>query len=405
MDMVLALSFVVVILVVTAVAVSVTAFVTNRRLFHGYREIRSEALFLARGLKGEVSRSGHDLVVSGSHSDCPVEIRISKSDYTPELTIRMLTPPLPLLISVQPKAAAQGEKWRPVAISDPYLSSRFAAFSDGPELATFLLARDTAIKDLRRLCRSTRNCVLMTAQHVEVMEPKVSDSALGLHCLDHVHSLARLAAMAQELPGAKIGQAPKIPRNRHLVARVATGIAALVAFAALLSTGGSPQASSALTSARTQTESVPPQDASRIPGASAWRVAAAADFDPIAVQWLRQNNQSPSGRLVGDFSGAASSHDVAYVLTRTDGSFRVVMLVGNAMVRDVTYPDVEVAAVIPKDRFASIAWADGGHPAPDGDGLLIVLGKHDVSSGLVLFRQAGTLLSARPVDYRSISLE
>jgi hypothetical protein len=405
MDTYLALSLVVVILVVTAAAVSVISLVTDRRLFHGYREIRSEALFLAKELRGRVVRRDHDLVVSGSHGDFPVEVRISKNDYTPELTIRMSTPPLPLRISVQPKAIAQGEDGRPVTISDPYLSSRFAVFSDSPDLAGFLLARDTATKDLRRLCWSTRNCVLMTVQRVEVIEAKLPDSALGLHCLDHVSSLARLAAMAQELPGTKIREAPKIPPNRHLVGRAATGIAAIVAFAALLSTGRSPQASPAITSARTQAESVPPQDASRIPGASAWRVAAAADYDPMAVQWLRQKNQSPSGRLVGDFSGAASGRDVAYVLTRTDGTFRLVMLIGNATACDIPYPYVEVAAVIPKDRFASIAWVDGRLPSPDGDGLLIVLDKHDVSSGLVLFRQAGTLFSARPVDYRSISLD
>jgi len=118
----------------------------------------------------------------------------------------------------------------------------------------------------------------------------------------------------------------------------------------------------------------------------------------------RQQAQAPSGRLQADFSGTTSGNDVAYVLRRNDGAFRLVMLVENRIVCDVNYRHIEGAAVIRKDQLASTSWADGRTHTPDGDGVLLILDPNDPASALVLFEQAGALVSVRPADYHSLIL-
>jgi hypothetical protein len=403
----LTLTIVVIILLMIVVAVPVISVLTDRRLFVGYRDIRAEVRYVAEMLKGKVSRSENDLVISGIHSGSfSVEARISNDDYRPALIVRMLTPPLPLSFSIRPKREATDVEWRPVRMRDPYLNACFGAFADDPDVAEWFLDDETAIKDLQQLCWSGGNYVSMMAQQVELIELTLPNSAQGAHCLKQIRAMARLVARAQEFPGGKMGEFHKGKRKRYLLVRSASAIAAVVALAALLSTGSPPGVAppTRATAARRQTETVPPQDASRIHSLGGWRMADADDFDPLAVQWLRQQAQTPSGHLLGDFSGTANGHDVAYVLTRDDQSFRLVMLVGNAIACDVNYRHIEVAGVVRKDQFASANWLDGRTRTPDGDGLLIVLDPHDASSGLVLFEQGGALHSARPVDYRRLNL-
>jgi len=409
MDLTTALTIVVIILVMTALGVPLIALITDRRLFRGYREFRAEVRYLAEVLKGKVSRSENDLVIRGTHSGFPVEARISNGDYRPALILRMLTPSLPLSLSMRPKTDVEGVEWRPITVNDAYLSTRFAAFADDPDLAGFFLEDGTATKELLQLCWSTRNYVSMMAQRVELIEPSLPDSAQGAHCLNQIRAMAKLVAKAQELPGGKLGEVPKVEHKRYLLVRSASAIAAVVMLAALISTGKAPldnpaPALSPVSSVHRQSDSIPAQDASHIRNLAGWRMADVDDFDPVAVEWLRQQGQTPSGRLTGDFSGTSDGHDVAYVLTRDDRSFRLVMLAGDAIACDVNYRHLEVVGVVRKDQFASANWVDGRTRNPDGDGLLLVLDPHDPSSGLVLFRQGGTLASARLADYRNLNL-
>jgi hypothetical protein len=405
MDLTLALTIVVIVLVMTVVAIPVVVFLTDWRLFYGYREVRAEVRYVAEILKGKVSRCENDLLIRGTHNGFPVEARISNGDYRPPLIIRMLTPPLPLSLGVRPRSEVQCMEWRPVTVSDPCLDRRFAAFADDPKLAGFYLEDRTVTKDLLQLCWSGRNHISMTAQQIELIEPVLPDFAQGAHCLNQIRAMARLVARAQKLPGGRAGEVPKVERKRYLLIRIASTIAAVVAFAALLLTGSSPPAMpAAATVVRRETGSLPPQVASRIRSLVGWRMAEANDFGPLAVEWLRERGQTASGRLLGDFSGTANGQDVAYVLTRDDGSFRLVVLVANSIVGDVNYGHIEVAGVVRKDQFASANWVDGRIRNPDGDGLLIVLSARDPTSGLVLFMQGGVLRSARPADYRNLNL-
>jgi hypothetical protein len=406
MDRTAELTLVVIILCLTGAAIPVIALLRDEYLYRGYQELRSELRALASELKGQVTRRGDDLIVSGIHSGFPVELCVSKSDYTPALAIKLLTAPLLFNIRIKPRTDKQAEKGSRLAMSDAYLNERFAAYADGPEteLAGFLVDGTAARKELRRLCWSGRNYVFVTPQHVELLEPKLADSAFVAHCLDVVGGVARLAILAQELVG-KAGNRPTVRRQRYLLRRAATGIAAAVALVALWAAGGSPAPAWIRTSIRTPAQGVFPQDASHISGVANWRVAGAEDFDPFTINWFRQHGQRPSGRLLGDFSGAANGRDVAYVLKRADGSFRVVMLIRDSVAYDGTFSKLQFAAVIPKDRFSSLRWVDAPPASPpSGDGLLIVMRDYGEPSALVLYREAGVLHSARAADYESIQL-
>jgi hypothetical protein len=225
-------------------------------------------------------------------------------------------------------------------------------------------------------------------------------------------SAAGRARAAKESASGKAGEATKVERKRYLLVWSAVAIAAVVALAALLSmggyqpAGGSQPPSAAATAVPRPTETLPPQLAYHIRNLAGWRIADTSDFDADAREWLRQHAQTASGRLSGNFSGASDGQngDAAYLLTKGDGSFRLIMLIGNEIACDVNYNHIEVAAVVRKPQVASANWVDGRTRTPDGDGLLIVLGKHDPASGLILFMQGGVLRSARPVDYRSLNL-
>jgi hypothetical protein len=146
-----------------------------------------------------------------------------------------------------------------------------------------------------------------------------------------------------------------------------------------------------------------PVDASRIAGVDGWRAATTDDFDPDAAAWLRAAGAPVSGRITGDFSGRGGDQDVGYVLVRSDGMRRIVLLAGDEDLYDVRYPEIAVAARVPKSTLNGIRWVG---PAPvnvTGDGLLIVRSTDDPHSGLVLFVANGRIVTAVPDNYQNLS--
>jgi len=407
MDLALALTIVTSILLITFVTAPVISLIADRRLFKGYRDLRSELRYIAEVLKGSISRRENDLLVSALHSGgFPVEARFSNDEYRPALIVRLMTPPLPFGFSVRPKRNAGSLEWGPVSVNNTYLSARFAIVADNPGIAALFLDDETAAEDLLQLCWSGSNHFSMTAQQVELLEPTLPNSAEGVHCLNQIRAMARLVARAEEMPGARSGQAQRVKKNRHLMVRTAGAIAAVVTIAALWSVGIAPTSTlpAPARASGKPVQSVPAQDASRIRGLVGWRMADVGDFGAPAVQWLQQQARNPSGRLQADFSGTARGGDVAYILRRDDGAFRLVMLVDNRIACDVNYRHIEGAAVIRRDQLASASWVDGRTRTPDGDGILVILDPNDTTSALVLFEESRALVSARPADYRNLIL-
>src|ERR1700739_3384680 len=140
MDRTAELTLVVIILCLTGAAIPVIALLRDEYLFRGYQDLRNDLRTLAKALKGQVSRSGEDLVVTGIYSGFPVELCASKSDYTPELDVKLSTPPLPFNVRVKPRTDRETDKGSRLAMNDDYLNQRFLAYSDGreTELAGFL---------------------------------------------------------------------------------------------------------------------------------------------------------------------------------------------------------------------------------------------------------------------------
>ena len=146
-----------------------------------------------------------------------------------------------------------------------------------------------------------------------------------------------------------------------------------------------------------------PVDATRIAGVDGWRAATPDDFDPDAAAWLRGTGATVTGHIVGDFSGRGSDQDVGYVLVRSDGMRRIVLLASDADLYDVRYPEIAIAARVPKSTLNGIQWIG---PAPlnvSGDGLLIVRSANDPHSGLLLFIANGRIATAVPNNYQDLS--
>jgi hypothetical protein len=138
-------------------------------------------------------------------------------------------------------------------------------------------------------------------------------------------------------------------------------------------------------------------------GVDGWRAATADDFDPNAVAWLRDSGAPVSGRIPADFSGRGKDEDAAYVLVRSDGIRRVVLLANGEDRYDVRYPEIAIAARVPRSSVRAIHWLGTAPVAIDGDGLLIVRSADDPRSGLVLFVSRNRIVTAVPQDYQALT--
>ena len=131
--------------------------------------------------------------------------------------------------------------------------------------------------------------------------------------------------------------------------------------------------------------------------------ATPADFDPAMADWLAQNHQKPEGMFDANFFGA--SDDTAYILTRDDHSFRVVLLGRGGLKYDATYSALAAAARLPRRDFSLVNWQTPPQGQPDGDGLVLVLGRDDPAASVVLFSRGGHVASASPADYHALDLK
>jgi hypothetical protein len=403
MDVSTSLSLVLGILVALGATAIILFFLTDFATYRGYRQIRRQIREIAKAVDGTIFRDGGDLAIVGRHDRFPISVRFSNNDNTPELVVRLSAPPMPLSLSVVPKNAEQ-RRTRFVRTTDLYLNQWYSISADDVGVATTFLETSTATADLRQLCCSGRNFIVLATQYLEVLELTLSATDVTHHVLDHIRSMASLVAIAEQLPGAKPGAIPVIPRERHLLVRIATAAAIFVAISGLLATTRSAGAPITAEAAVPQSE-VWPKDAAEIPGLSQWHVATGEDFHAAGLAWLRDNRLTASGRLAADFFSEGTDRDVAYILTRADKSFRFVLLVNGVLKCDVTYPSVAIAARIPKYDLSSIKWKEASPPEAEGDAILLVLNGEDPESGLVIFFRGQALASAHPADYRSIRLE
>lgn len=388
-----------------AVLGAAIALVYNLRKFAGFRQIGGDAEKIADALAGEMFRDGGDLVVSGNFGRLPTVVRFSNKEDVPGLNIRMGVP-ANFTLWIAPRSADPGEGRATVRTGDAAFDNRFITRSDDPGQARLFLALQTVPRAIHQLACSNGSFLAITPASVEISEVVIPAESLARHVLDHLQSVATLAAALKHMPAADTVKVEPLHKERRILGRTAIVVGAITAVVVVIAATQREARKGAAVLAQAPAvvaAGVLPIDAVHITGVDGWRAATADDFDPDAAAWLRSSGAQVSGRIVGDFSGAGGDQDVAYVLVRADGMRRIVLLANGEDRYDVRYPALALAARVPKSSLGGIRWVG---PAPNdaaGDGLLLVRSGDDPKSGVVLFLVDNRLVTAVPDNYQELS--
>ena len=214
MGSIVPLVIVVAILAVTAITALIAAFVTERRTYAGYEEIRPEILELKSLLSAEVFRDGTDLVISGTREKLPVVVRISYAETTPALNIRVHGPAT-MNLAVIPRNSTfyLPEIQRAnVALSDDMLNSRFQARTDDSAAARMFMLGGATTRELPKLLCSSRTTLFITHGALELSETVIPQYA-GKHAAGHIDSLLMMSAVLAAMPCAQLAvvEKPQLP--------------------------------------------------------------------------------------------------------------------------------------------------------------------------------------------------
>ena len=383
----------------------VVAFVRSQMTYAGYGEIMNEVRRLRLALGAEVFRDGSDVVVSGEYEGLATVARFSNAEDTPGVNIRMQAPAT-FLLTVMPAGAQVSEAGRvPVKTADSLFDTRFSTRTDHPTQAKMFIDRQVTSM-LQRLACSKNTYLSLGDGAIELSELMIPMPNTAEHVLDHLQMMAKLSAMLKMMPGSDRVKLTPFRRERHIAARVAMVVGAVVAVVSIFAATQVPNRAPATGVNEALASGILPMDAYRISGANNWRVAATDELDPVAVAWLRNNGQEPKSRIEGDFSGHGTERDVVYLLVGPDGTRRVVLLAENQNRYDTRFPYIGLVARVPKRVVDSIQWVGGKPPeGVDGDGILLVRKQDDPTSAIILFLSGRGIVSASPVNYQQISLE
>lgn len=381
----------------------VVVLIRNHTTYSEYEEFAADARAVASAMHGEVFRDGSDLVMSGNFGKLPAIVRFSNAENTPGMNIRMQAPAT-FTLAVVPMGAKALEGGRSVIpTGDQMWDARFNTRTDQPTQAKMFLTRQTQAS-LHQLCCSSRTYVTVASGAVEVSELTIPTPSTARHILDHMKHITVLADNLRSMPGAEKVKIVPFVRERHIAARVAIAIAAIVALGSVFAATQIPGRQAQQPSGPVLPAGVLPVDAMQIPNVDQWRVANSDDYQPTPLNWLRGNGIQPAGRIEGDFSGTGHGRDVVYVLVGANGARRIVVLAEGESRYDAQFPALGLAARIPKRLVNSIQWAGGRPPHDvDGDGLLLVRNGDDAKSGLVLFLRDNKVVFATPVKYDNIT--
>jgi len=383
----------------------IIAFVRSQMTYHGYGEIMNDVRRLGIALHGEIFRDRGDVVVSGAYERLLVSVRFSNDEHTPGLNIRMQAPAT-FLLSVVPADAQVAEGGRHVVkTEDEQFDIRFTIRTDQPTQAEMFINKQTT-KLLQQLACSKNSYVSFGKGGIELSELLIPTRYTAEHVIDHLSAMAKVSETLRSMPGSEKVKLVGFERKKYLAARVAVVVGIVVAVLSVF-------AATRVSSREPVSEITPPistgilpADAPRIPNTEGWHTATVDDMDGAAVSWLRVNNQQPSGRISGNFTGHGNGLDVVYLLVSQDGARRVVLLADSENRYDTKFPYIGLAARIPKSAVNSIQWVGGKAPeAIDGDGILLVRQPDNSASAIVLFLSGRTIVSASPVNYQSINLE
>lgn len=381
----------------------IITFIRTRMTYTGYEDIAGEIRRLGHSLGGEVFRDDADVVVSGRWAKQTAVVRFSIQENTPGLNIRMPAPTT-FQLSVSPSSAPVTEGGRiPVKTTDENFDMRFTARTDQPTQARMFLTRQSTAL-LQRLACSKNTYVSIGRGEIELSELVVPAVTPAQHVIEHLKAMVALGNNLRTMPGAEKVKVVQFHRDRHVVARLAMVVGAIVAIGSIFAAMEVPQRPATAGANPTLASGILPSDALVIGNAERWRAASADDLDPSAVGWLRGTGRHPESRIEGDFGGGGQGRDVSYLLVGPGGSRRVVIIAGHENRYDAGYPYVGLIARIPKSAVASIRWQEAPQGAV-GDGVLLVKRPDDGTSGVVIFLTPQGIVSAVPANYQEITLQ
>ncbi len=378
------------------------AFVRDRRRFAGFRHLTKDVLKLGKAVDGEVFRDGTDLVVNGTWRGWPVDIRFSYLDNTPGTDIRMGAP-ASFSLFVSPRSIKAPEGSAALRTQDEMFNVRAQVRSNHPAEAGIFLGSKDVVPSLTKLYRSSQTYFRLTKGLLELTDLEPPSVGVVRGVTAQLDAMNALATLLKEMPGSseiKVEPLKRDPRYAFKIA-VLAGIAAAVVAVFMAASGGQDEAPVAKQAF--VPEGIAEADAKLIPGISKWRLAPSQAFDPNGIGWLRGSGIEAASRIPAAFSGREG--DTAYILTKDDGSKRVVILSAGRNVYDATYTYLGVAARVKKSIVPSITWAGNPSEEPDGDGLFVLRAPNDPASGLIIFIKGDRIITAAPKDYRTIRLE
>jgi hypothetical protein len=388
-----------------AVAIAGILIASRRRIsiFAGYESLMQDLRRLRRRLHGELERDGADVIVRGAVRHWPVLLRFSHAENTPGLVVRMEMPATFSLFLSSPDRPG-GDGRFAVRLGDGVLDSRFHVRTDHPTEARLFAASGKTRALLRQLGHSRRVSISITPGVLELTVPTIPERFMARTVSDQLHALAQLAAAMREMPGADNIRVRQVRRRYSVAARAAMIVGVVTAVATVVSATHDNQPHPvAAPTANQPPAGMDAADAAQIPSLKSWHLATAVDFEPAMIDWLALNNQKPLGAFDGNFFGA--NDDTVYVLARDNRSFRVVLVGKQGVKYDATYAALAAVARLPHRDFSLVTWQTPPEGEPEGDGLVLVLGRGDLASAVILFSHGGRVTSAAPADYRLLDLK
>lgn len=401
-------------LVVAAVATGiflvgiVAAWIQSRIRTRGYTEIAGDVKAIAKELNGEIFRDGLDLVISGRVDTFPTVVRFSRGENTPALNILMHAPcNFALFLSPRNRPGEGGR----TAVRMPGDSDvPFLVRADHPVEARAFLSGGTQMAHLGKLLSSSDGFLTFSRAKVEFSRLSLPVQTVGAVVISNLASLAALAKVAGNMPGAS---AVKIDdrREKRIVLKLA--IAALVALGITVVVGAVDlqKAAPAIHEA-SKVPAYPPiplADAAHIRGADDWHIAATSDFDPIALANLRGQHPGPfPGRVPAEIAGPNQPAGVAYALVSNSDNKRwrlVVNLADGETVVDSATGPMSLIAAVSRQNLGAIQWNDSAPAAPaDGDGIMMVYKEGDAFKGTVIYFSGSHLRTGITDSYDSVSI-
>jgi hypothetical protein len=373
-------------------------------VFLGYKSIQPDVLQIAELLKAQAARERSDVVVAGHFSGNPTIIRFSHRVDTPGLDIQMRLPAT-LAFSLVPKTISANGEGRVVSRTGSVsLDRRFTARTDHPVEFKMLTAGSNARAALEQLCCSSQTGVSIKNATLELSELTIPPFTAN-HVFDHLQSMVMLAKGISDMPGSDRVKVEPLPRQgSSWPVRIALAGGLVCLTGLLLTQPYNPSSgANASFSSPAASSGVLPVDAVRLQRLQGWRVMKADDFSESALRVVRENQLTPSGHVMGDFSGRSGNTDSAYLLVDDMGHKRVSMLASGMVAYDAIFTKVDLLVRVPKNSVAKIQWSSPApRVTPDGDALLVIQNANDPTTSLVLLRHGTQTYSARPADFTKI---